>query len=205
VDEMHRAAALEAILFTSGDPLAPEDICMALEWSENEFSEALQVLETRLSEESQGLQLRRVAGKLQMITKPEYADMIRTVLSPVKRKPLSQSALETLSIIAYKQPVTKAEIEAIRGVRCDYALEVLRSRGIVHEAGHRDSLGRPSLYATTEEFLKVFGLANLEQLPDWEAMQTLITEIPVPEQEDAETKEAEGSTGDTTVSSTSEV
>lgn len=184
MDELQRAAALEAILFTAGDPLAPEDICMALEWSENDFSEALQALETRLSGENQGLQLRRIGDKLQLITRPEYADMIRAVLSPVKRKPLSQSALETLSIIAYKQPVTKAEIEAIRGVRCDYALEVLRSRGVVAEAGRKDSLGHPALYATTEEFLKVFGLTNLEQLPDWDAMQALIAEVPVPSSEE---------------------
>ena len=169
----NKAAVLQAILFTAGEPLGAEEVLRGLEWTQEEYRQAVRELEEYLACMQSGLQLRYIGDRIQLVTRPEFAEAVRNVLSPVVKKPLSQSVLETLSIIAYKQPVTKAEIEAIRGVRCEYALEVLRNRELVREAGHKDVLGRPMLFVTTDEFLKVFGLTSLEQLPHQSGVEAL--------------------------------
>ena len=112
-----------------------------------------------------GLSIRRFGGKAQLATKADFAPYIERVLQPIQRRSLSQSALETLSIIAYKQPVTRMEIEAIRGVGSDYAIQSLVSKRMAREVGRKDTLGRPILYGTTEQFLSHFGLRDLKELP----------------------------------------
>jgi len=166
-------AMLEAILFASGDPLEPEEIARALSCEKEDVLRAAACLEDKYRRADSGLEIRRIRTQVQLVTKAAYAEAVRKALTPVVRKPLSQSALETLSIIAYRQPVTKGEIEQIRGVRCDYALEVLIRHRMVTEAGRRDSLGRPLLYATTDEFLKTFGLVSLDQLPPVENLSPM--------------------------------
>ena len=103
---------------------------------------------------------------IQLVSKAEYATYVERVLQPVQRQSLSQSALETLVIVAYRQPVTRQEVEAIRGVKCDYSLQSLIQKGLILDAGHKETLGRPILYATTDLFLSHFGLASLADLPD---------------------------------------
>lgn len=160
------AGIIEAILFVTGEAVNPADIALALEMREEEISRALDLLEACYQEEGRGLAIKRFGERAQLTTKAAHAPFIERVLQPVQRQSLSQSALETLSIIAYKQPVTRMEIEAIRGVGSDYAIQSLVSKRMVREVGRKDTLGRPILYGTTEQFLSHFGLRNLKELPE---------------------------------------
>lgn len=157
---------LEAILFVTGEAVNPADIAASLELPEDEIIGALDALEARYLEDSSGLSVKRFGDKAQLTTRAEFAPYIERVLQPIQRQSLSQSALETLSIIAYKQPVTRMEIEAIRGVGSDYAIQSLVSKRMVKEVGRRDTLGRPNLYGTTVQFLSHFGLRSLKELPE---------------------------------------
>ena len=103
---------------------------------------------------------------MQLSIRGEYAPYVEALLQPVQKQSLSQAALETLSIIAYKQPVTKADVESVRGVKCDYSLQLLQKRELICEVGRKETLGRPVLYGTTDRFLEHFGLASLEDLPE---------------------------------------
>ena len=156
---------VEAILFVSGEAVDPEDIAAALEQPPDAVMAAIDGLDERFQDADRGLSLKRFGGKVQLTTKADYAPFIERVLQPIRRQSLSQSALETLSIIAYKQPVTRIEIEAIRGVGSDYAIQSLISKRMVRELGRKDTLGRPILYGTTDQFLSHFGLESLQQLP----------------------------------------
>ena len=144
-------AVIEAILFVSGDPVRVEDLAHSMNLTFMEMEAALSELADHLSLESHGLQLNRSGGE--------------AFLQPLEKRPLSQAVLETLSIIAYRQPVTKADIEQVRGVKCDYSVQALLSKGLIEEAGRREALGRPILYRTTDAFLRHFGISTLEELP----------------------------------------
>ena len=115
---------------------------------------------------------------MQLTTRPDYAPYIERLLQPIQKQSLSQAAMETLSIIAYRQPVTKAEIEAVRGVKCDYSVASLVNKELICEVGRRESLGRPILYGTTPKFLQHFGIESLEELPPMklEAVDARISE-----------------------------
>ena len=126
---------------------------------------ALTELADHLSLESHGLQLNRSGGEVFLSIRPEYAPQVEAFLQPLEKRPLSQAVLETLSIIAYRQPVTKADIEQVRGVKCDYSVQALLAKGLIEEAGRREALGRPILYRTTDAFLRHFGISTLEELP----------------------------------------
>ncbi len=164
-------AAIEAILFASGGPVPASVLADALGVTELELRPALEELIDRLRFDRRGIQIVRVEDGLQMATNALYGDFVQAALAPRQSRPLSQSALETLSVIAYRQPVTRRDIEEIRGVSSDYSLEVLLKRGLICEAGHADRLGRPVQFATTEEFLRCFALESLEQLPRLEQLK----------------------------------
>ena len=115
----------------------------------------------------------RVNQSFQFVTREENADYIRTLCTPVKTKRLSQSALEVLAIVAYKQPVTKGEIEAIRGIRCDRVMDGLMKKELVCENGRADTVGRPILYCTTDTFLKNFGFSSIKDLPEIDDIETI--------------------------------
>ncbi len=121
--------------------------------------------ELRLDYAERGLQIIRIAGGYQMCTRPEYADFISALLKP-ERIRLSRAALETAAIVAYRQPVTQPEIESIRGVNSDAVLKTLLERNLIKQVGRRETVGRPILYATTDEFLNHFGLNDLSELPE---------------------------------------
>lgn len=163
-------AAVEAILFASGGPVHVSVLADALGITELELRPALEELMDRLRFDRRGIQIVRVEDGLQMSTNALYGDYVQAALAPRQSRPLSQSALETLSVIAYRQPVTRRDIEEIRGVSSDYSLEVLLKRGLIREAGHADRLGRPLQFATTDEFLRCFALESLEQLPKLEQL-----------------------------------
>ncbi len=160
--------ALEAILYVSGDPVSIPSIAHALNLTASEMEQAVAALRQRLDERRSGLQLNRHGDELQLSVRGDFSGFVEMYLQPVTQKSLSQSVMETLSIIAYRQPITKAEVEAVRGVKCDYSIQSLADKGFIEEAGRKETLGRPILYRTTDEFLRHFGIESLEQLPPME-------------------------------------
>ena len=157
--------ALESILFVAGDAVALSDIALALEVDEETLAHVADELAEQKRQTSDGTLLVRVDDKLQLCSNPEYMPYIDRVLQPVKKTRLSQSTLETLAIIAYRQPITRFEIEQIRGVQCNYSVAMLIEKGLVVRAGRKKSLGNPMLYTTSDEFLRHFGIASLSELP----------------------------------------
>lgn len=160
---MNVLRAVEALLFVADSPAAPDALAKALDVPVYAVEEALEKLGGRLHHES-GLQLVRIAGGYQLCTKPEMAEAVARFLRPQKSK-MSRSQLEVLAIVAYSQPVTSAEIDAVRGVDSSYALRVLVERRLVTDVGRKKAPGRPLLYGTTQQFLHRFNLEDLSQLP----------------------------------------
>jgi segregation and condensation protein B len=119
-------------------------------------------------EDNRGIQIIKLEDKYQMTTNKEYSDFIKKVLEPNKKKSLSQATLETLTIIAYKQPITKVQVEDVRGVKCDRAIQTLLENELIIEAGRLDKIGKPIIYKTTNEFLKLLSIETLEDLPKLE-------------------------------------
>ncbi len=162
--EQYEAAA-EAILFAMGDAVALSTIANALEITEKEAKLILQRLQDRYREDNSGLQLIALEDAYQLCTKiSQYEYLIRVAKQP-KRQVLTDVALETLSIVAYRQPVTRAEIEKIRGVSCEHAINRLVDYGLIREVGRLEAPGRPILFGTTEEFLRCFGVSSTDDLP----------------------------------------
>ena len=164
---------LESLLFVSGDGLKVSDICEMLELQKSEVTSAVKRLQKRFGGKH-GIHLISYSGKLQLASNPDYAETISCVLNPIMEKALSSPAMETLSIIAYRQPVTRMEIESIRGVNSDYALQALMRNNLIEVVGRKDAIGKPLLFGTTENFLRRFGIENIEELPD---RDTLIERI----------------------------
>ena len=154
-----------AVLFVTGDPVSIANLAVLADMDLEPFEELVGELIEKKNQENDGILIRRIADKLQLCTNAEYAPYIQRLLAPEVKGRLSNSVLETLSIIAYKQPVTRSEIESIRGVRCDYAVSVLLEKGMIMEAGRKDVIGRPVLFATTDDFLRHFGITGLGELP----------------------------------------
>lgn len=156
--------ALEALLFAAGEPLTVGEIAGLLQVEKAQVWNLLGTLREQYSAENRGLMLREVDGGFQLVTKPDFYQLLMALCQSREVK-LTNAALETLAIIAFKQPVTRAEIEAIRGVKVDGVLNKLLELELINEAGRKKSLGNPILYATTGKFLTVFGLASLDDLP----------------------------------------
>ncbi len=182
MEETKIASAVETLLFIVGEPLDTEDIKKVINISEMELRQGLELLERKYSGAS-GILLKEFGTKLQLCTNPENAAYVEDLLNPIQKKSLSQSALEVLSIIAYRQPVTRGEIEQIRGVKCDYSVMSLRQKGLIEEVGHKDVIGHPVLFGTTDLFLRHFGLNSLDDLPMQENLALLEqTDFDEPEQ-----------------------
>ncbi|HEV8340330.1 MAG TPA: SMC-Scp complex subunit ScpB [bacterium] len=165
--------AIECILFASGEPVRPEQMAEAAQVPTEIVAAALAILRGEYAE--RGLEVQAVAGGYQLVTRPAYAEAVRRYLGAAAREPLSQAALETLAIIAYRQPITRPEVDAVRGVRSDYILERLEERRLIHVVGRKDTVGRPMLYATTEAFLRHFGLGGLADLPPLERFGQIVS------------------------------
>ena len=161
-----RVGIVEAILFVTGNAVEKREICRAMEITEPELDATLDALESGYDFERRGLRLLRFGAHVQLATRPDYAPYVEKLLQPVQKQSLSQAVMETLAVIAYKQPVTKAEIEQIRGVKCDYSVQSLVSKGLIEEVGRKETLGRPILYGTTDAFLRHFCLSSLSELPE---------------------------------------
>lgn len=154
---------IEALLFAAEGPLSAARLGELLELDPKSIPALVERIQRRYQEG--GLMIREVGGGYQIVTKPELASWIEKLGRPVVHAPLSQASTETLAIIAYRQPITKAEIEDIRGVRSDSAISNLLERGLICELGRKDGPGRPILYGVTEKFLVHFGLKSLDDLP----------------------------------------
>ena len=170
--EKNIESALEAVLFSVGEAVELERLRSALEVEEEVLINAVVKLKDRLEAEDRGVRLIEVGDSVQLCSAPNYFEYIQKTVQMKKQAGLSAAALETLSIIAYNQPVTKGKIEFIRGVDCSHSVTRLMERGFIDEVGRAETPGRPILYGTTEEFLRCFGLKNLDQLPPLPEKQT---------------------------------
>ena len=162
---MDIASALEAILFAAGEPVPAARLSLVLETDEEEILRTAEELAETYRREERGMRILRLDGKLQMCSAPEYAPLITKTLEQRKPPMLSQPALETLAIVAYFQPVTRAYIDRVRGVDSSYTVSVLNERGLIEVCGRLDVPGRPSLFKTTDAFLRTMGLRDLSELP----------------------------------------
>ena len=164
-------AIIEAILFTMGESVELEKIADAIELDKKETQKIIEQMMEHYKDDSIGLQIIELDGAYQMCTKSEMDEYLIRIAKQPKRHALTDVLLETLSIIAYKQPITKVEIEKIRGVSCDHAVSKLVEYNLVCELGRLDAPGRPLLFGTTEEFLRSFGVQSLDELPALSAVQ----------------------------------
>ncbi len=162
---------IESLIFAADDPITFKEIKTVLEEvlgtpiPKKELEEAIQILVDQYAQAESALEITAIAGGYQMLTKPAFHHTVGTYLKLTTRKRLSRAALETLAIVAYKQPVPKSELEKIRGVNCDYALQKLLEKELVSITGRSDGPGRPLLYGTSQKFMDYFGLKGLEDLP----------------------------------------
>lgn len=156
---------IESLLFVSGEPLEINQIASILECSVNFTKDLLSEMTKLYNVKNRGIKLINANNTYSLVTKSENSDYIEKLLGNNSRQSLSQAALETLAIVSYKQPITRIDIDEIRGVKSDRAISNLVEKGLIKECGRLEVPGRPILYSTTDEFLKYFGLENIEQMP----------------------------------------
>lgn len=159
------AAAIEAILFSVGDAVSVKELAKVLEAGENEVSAVIEHMIKEYEEEQRGIKIIKLEDAYQLCTKQEYYDYLIKLVNMPKKHVLTDALMETLSIVAYKQPITRQEIEAIRGVSCVHAINKLVEYQLIGEVGRLDAVGRPILFGTTEEFMRSFGVTSLDELP----------------------------------------
>ena len=157
---------LESILFVNGDAVNIVDITSKLDVDKSEIKTAVKKLKEKYNENS-GIVLLEFNGKLQLASNSDYANEVSLVFNPIRQRNLSKATRETASIIAYKQPVTRLEIEEIRGVSSDYAINILMEHNLIEIVGRKDTVGKPALFGTTDEFLKRFNISSVDELPDY--------------------------------------
>lgn len=176
LDNPEKLQILEAMIFASGEPIGLDILASALDISQDELNLLVDELKNEISERNSSIQLISVGGKLQFRTAPKYSAYLQKLKEEKPRK-LSNASLETLAIIAYRQPVTKHDIDTIRGVDVGPTIMTLLDRELVTIVGHKSTVGHPALYGTTEKFLEVFGLNTLGDLPTLRDITELATEI----------------------------
>ncbi|MCI8368795.1 MAG: SMC-Scp complex subunit ScpB [Clostridia bacterium] len=167
---------IEGIVFASGEAVPVKYIIEKLKCTLKEVNAAVAELKEKYGSIS-GIQLLTFNGKLQFATNPAYKQEISDVLTPIKEKEFTKTILECAAIIAYKQPVTKGDLEEIRNVNCDYAVHTLLELKMIEPCGRRDAVGKPILYTTTDNFLKRFKLNSIDELPDYEELMKQIAEL----------------------------
>lgn len=160
---------LESLLLVSGEAVAISDITDKLEVTKAEVEKTAKKLQQKYNHEC-GINLLMFNGKLQFSSNPKFAEQVSIVLNPIRQRNLTKATLETASIIAYKQPITRMEIEEIRGVGCDYAINILLEHNLIEIVGRKETVGHPALFGTTDEFLKRFDISSIDELPDYNQM-----------------------------------
>lgn len=164
-------AVMEAILFTMGDSVEISRLADVIEEDVKTTKEILEEMKARYAEENRGISIMELEDSVQLCTKPELYEYLIKIAKAPRKFVLTDTVLETLSIVAYKQPVTRVEIERIRGVSCDHAINKLLEYNLITELGRLDAPGRPLLFGTTEQFLRSFGVKSLEELPEMNPVQ----------------------------------
>ncbi len=170
------ANIIESILFVSGKEVSIKDISEKLEISDKEVLNAAKKLQEKYDEKS-GVQLLVFNKKLQFCSNPKYAESVATVLNPIKERELSKSMLEVAAIVAYKQPVTRIDLEELRGCNSEYAIQNLLKLGVIEVVGRKDAVGKPVMFGTTDNFLKRFQISSLDELPDYDELMEKISLI----------------------------
>lgn len=165
MDIKEMEAVVEGLLFAAGDPVSLEKLAEILELDRKTARLFLNNMTVSLQNSKRGIMMREIDGSYQLCSRPEHHEYIRRLMEPRQKQALSQAAFETLSIVAYNQPVTRARIEMIRGVNSDSAITRLLERNLIRESGRMDTPGRPMLYETTDEFLRSFGFSSVKDLP----------------------------------------
>lgn len=197
---------LESILFVSGNGLKVDELASLLEIKKSDMNAAIARLKEKYGGKS-GIHLLTYNGKIQFASNPEYSDVVACVLNPIRERDLSNAALETIAIIAYRQPVTRLDIEQIRGVSSEYCVQLLLKNNLIEVVGRKESPGKPLLFGTTDEFLKRFQLEDISQLPDYETLlesirvlgnggdedekRSIYNEYEIPDEETAATAQTE--------------
>lgn len=165
-----------SVLFVAGDGVEKDFLAEKLNVTKKDIENSISELKNTLSGKC-GVHIIEYKNKVQLSTNPEYASYISDVLNPIREKSLTRAALETLAIIAYKQPITKLDIEDIRGVNSDYAVQILIDQNMIEVVGRKDAVGKPLLFGTTENFLKRFNVKDISDLPDYEELLERIQTI----------------------------
>lgn len=167
---------IESVVFVAGEPVLISDLCFKFDVKPKEIEKAVEKLNQKYNETS-GIKLLCFNNKLQFASNPKYVDYVSSVLNPIRQRNLTKATLETIAIIAYKQPVTRLEIEEIRGVNCDYAINILLEHKLIEIVGRKDAVGKPALFGTTDEFLKRFDISSISDLPDYNELLANIQKI----------------------------
>ncbi len=157
--------AVEAVLFSGGEPMTLDRLCQVFEISPEELGEVIELLENKYNNADNGIKLVTLENAYQLTTKKEYAEYIKKAFDIKRKTPLSQAGFEVLAVVAYNQPVTKAFIEQVRGVDCSGPIYTLMEKGLIEERGRLDLPGKPLLYGTTKNFLRCFSIRDLSELP----------------------------------------
>ena len=160
------ARIIEGVLFVAGEGVEIDEFKTRFDMNDREFNKCLDILKQKYNEES-GINVIQYKSKVQLCSNPKIAENIAEILNPIRERSLTKAALETVAIIAYKQPITRLEIENVRGVNCDYAIQLLQSNNLIEVVGRKDTVGKPVLFGTTENFLKRFELTSIDQLPNY--------------------------------------
>jgi segregation and condensation protein B len=174
-------SVIEAVLFAAGDPVPLEKLAEIIGQDKKTTESILSNMQMKYRNSPRGIMLRQLGASYQLCTKPEYEEYVAALGVGRKKQGLSQAAYEALAIIAWHQPVTRAQVEQIRGVNSDNVIANLLEKNLIRETGRQDSPGKPKLYGTTEEFLRVFGFSTLKDLPQvaMNEIQTVMDQVPI--------------------------
>lgn len=167
---------IESIAFVAGEPILVSDLCLKFDVKPKQVEKAVEKLKLKYEGKS-GIQILYFNNKIQFSSNPKYVDYVTAILNPIRQRNLTKATLETIAIVAYKQPVTRLEIEEIRGVNTDYAINVLLEHKLIEIVGRKDTVGKPSLFGTTDEFLKRFDISSINELPKYEDLMAQIAKI----------------------------
>lgn len=167
---------IEGVLFVAGEGVEIDEFKQRFDLNDREFNKCLDILQQKYNENS-GINILKFKNKIQLCSNPKIVENIAEILNPIREKSLSKAAMETVAIIAYKQPITRSEIEFIRGVNCDYAIQLLTANNLIEVVGRKDAVGKPLLFGTTETFLKRFELPSIDALPNYNELLNRIRVI----------------------------
>lgn len=195
------AKIIEGVLFVSGEGVPIEEFKSRFEMNDREFNKCLDILKEKYNKDC-GVNVITYKNKVQLCSNPDIAENIAEILNPIRERSLTKAAMETVAIVAYKQPVTRIDIENIRGVNCDYAIQLLQANNLIEVVGRKDTVGKPVLFGTTENFLKRFELNSIEELPNYNELldrirvihsdgESLYREFKIPDEEQTENQQTE--------------